>query len=484
LSHIFDLFNRVEKAGVRLELTGDHLKINVLTGGDLPPELLAELKERKEEIIAFLLQQVDDQAIPVHEKREYYPLSSTQKRLYILQQLDPQATVYNVPHFISLEKDIDKGRLSGALDQLLARHEALRTSFISLDGEPVQRVYDQAAFELELFRAAGQGGQGPERSTAAIPGKQMNAPLGRVPILSSALNLQRLSMLNRIAESPQFVKPQAKLSTVLAGSEGEADERSFGSRSNCSLCLNFAEARCESSAPAMLLYRTGDLCRWLADGNIEFLGRLDFQVKIRGFRIEPGEIESQLMNHPGIKEAAVLVRTDGAGEKYLCAYIVPVDPGPGVIDHASLAAGWRDFLSEKLPAYMVPAHFVCLDRLPLTANGKIDRLALPEPGKKAGQNYVAPRDTIEEWLVSRWSKILGIQSEEIGIDDDFFRLGGHSLKATTLMSRIRGEFHLELPLVEIFKTPTIRKLASIIQSLDRLDRKNEGTQDDLEEFTL
>jgi bacitracin synthase 3 len=180
----------------------------------------------------------------------------------------------------------------------------------------------------------------------------------------------------------------------------------------------------------------------------------------------------------------VLVRTDGEGEKYLCAYIVPVDPGPGAIDHASLAAEWRDFLSEKLPAYMIPAHFVCLDRLPLTPNGKIDRRGLPEPGKKAGQSYVAPRNTIEEWFVSQWSKILGIQSEEIGIDDDFFRLGGHSLKATTLMSRIRGEFHLELPLVEIFKGPTIRKLASIVQAIGGPDGKNDGAKDDLEEFTL
>ncbi|HLP57400.1 MAG TPA: amino acid adenylation domain-containing protein, partial [Candidatus Deferrimicrobium sp.] len=197
------------------------------------------------------------------------------------------------------------------------------------------------------------------------------------------------------------------------------------------------------------LYRTGDLARWLPDGNIEFSGRIDHQVKIRGFRIEPGEIENRLLNYPGIKEAVVLVQEEGH-EKYICAYLV--SDGNGI-------TGLHETLAKELPDYMIPSYFISLEKIPLTANGKIDRQALPKPELKADQDYVAPRNKMEERLVGLWGEVLNIKPEFISIDSSFFQLGGHSLKAAILASRIHKEFNVLLPLAELFKTPTIRGLS-------------------------
>ncbi|MCX6582230.1 MAG: amino acid adenylation domain-containing protein [Candidatus Aminicenantes bacterium] len=204
-------------------------------------------------------------------------------------------------------------------------------------------------------------------------------------------------------------------------------------------------------------YKTGDLARWLPGGNIEFLGRIDRQVKIRGFRIEPGEIETHLLNHEQIKEAAVVVRTADQGEPYLCAYIVTMNP-----TRATGTAALREYLAQTLPAYMIPAYFVELEKLPLTSNGKIDRKALPEPVIKPQGSYTAPRNDIEERLTQTWSEILGIKKENIGVDANFFDSGGHSLRATILAARIHKEFNVKIPLTDIFSLPTIRKLAAVI----------------------
>jgi tyrocidine synthetase-3 len=206
------------------------------------------------------------------------------------------------------------------------------------------------------------------------------------------------------------------------------------------------------------LYRTGDLARWRPDGNIEFLGRIDFQVKIRGFRIELGEIESQLLTHGKIKEAVVLAGEDN-DNKYLCAYIVPKSSETKPINQL----GIREYLSLHLPNYMVPAYFVQLDELPLTPNGKINRKALPAPGVERENDYVAPRDEVEKKLVGIWSEILGVDEEKISIDANFFHLGGHSLKATIISAKIHKEFNVKVPVVEIFKIPTIRELAQYIK---------------------
>jgi acyl-coenzyme A synthetase/AMP-(fatty) acid ligase len=173
-----------------------------------------------------------------------------------------------------------------------------------------------------------------------------------------------------------------------------------------------------------ILYKTGDLARWLPDGNIEFLGRIDHQVKVRGFRIELGEIESRLVEYEGLKEAVVTAQEDRTGDKHLLAYIVP---SAGKVGEGQL----REYLSAKLPDYMVPSYFIHLDELPLTTSGKIDRKSLPQPSEEtfAGKvQYAAPRTDAEVKLVAIWSDILGLRRETIGIDDNFFERGGAFLK--------------------------------------------------------
>jgi len=206
------------------------------------------------------------------------------------------------------------------------------------------------------------------------------------------------------------------------------------------------------------LYRTGDLCRWLDDGNIEFLGRIDFQVKIRGFRIELHEIEAQLSRHPEIKEAVVLARDGDDSEKYLCAYLVA--KAGQTLETKTL----RDFLSRTLPEYMIPAYFVFLGQMPLNANGKVDRQALPQPEITIGQGYAAPGDEMEQKLAGLWADVLDIDVSRIGIDDNFFQLGGHSLKTTILIARIHKELNVRVSLAEFFLHPDIRSLSSSIRT--------------------
>jgi tyrocidine synthetase III len=207
----------------------------------------------------------------------------------------------------------------------------------------------------------------------------------------------------------------------------------------------------------LVLYKTGDQGRWMPDGTIQFLGRIDQQVKIRGYRIEPGEIENHLESIYNVKEAVVTVRKNAASEKYLCAYIV----SPQLIDQVEI----KNTLANQLPEYMVPAYFVQVPELPLTSNGKVDRSALPEPQEaEAGENYVAPRSPLENDFARIWADVLGVRQENIGIDTNFFDLGGHSLKATILLTNLHKEMNIKLPLAELFRTPTIRELAEFIQN--------------------
>ena len=207
------------------------------------------------------------------------------------------------------------------------------------------------------------------------------------------------------------------------------------------------------------IYKTGDLARWLPDGNIEFLGRIDHQVKIRGFRIELGEIENHLLNYGSVKEVVVIDREDKAGDKYLCAYMVATK---------EVTVGeLRKHLLKDLPEYMVPSYFMQLEKMPLTFSGKIDRKALPEPDGTiaAGTEYEGPRNEVEEKLIDLWSKVLAV--ENIGISHNFFDLGGHSLKATALISKIHKELNVELPLKVIFKSPTIKGISEYIQNKEK-----------------
>jgi acyl carrier protein len=183
-------------------------------------------------------------------------------------------------------------------------------------------------------------------------------------------------------------------------------------------------------------------------------------VKIRGFRIELGEIESVLARHNQVREAVVVAREDTPGAKRLVAYVVPAQGFEPEI------SGLRALLQEKLPDYMVPASFVFLETLPLTPNGKVDRKALPAPDgirPELEKTYVAPRTSVEETLAGIWSQVLGI--DQVGIHDNFFALGGHSLLATQVISRLREGFQIELPLRNIFETPTIDRLSKVIEGL-------------------
>ena len=185
------------------------------------------------------------------------------------------------------------------------------------------------------------------------------------------------------------------------------------------------------------MYRTGDLGRWRVDGNIEFLGRNDLQVKIRGFRIELGEIEARLSEHPAVREAVVAAREDEPGDKRLVAYYVPVQE-----DVETGAEGLRAHLSTRLPEYMIPAAYVRLPELPLNANGKLDRRALPAPDSTAYsvQVFQAPQGEIEIALAAIWGDLLRL--EQIGRNDNFFELGGHSLLAVRMISRLRQDLQM------------------------------------------
>ncbi|MFZ0538832.1 MAG: amino acid adenylation domain-containing protein, partial [Candidatus Sulfotelmatobacter sp.] len=210
---------------------------------------------------------------------------------------------------------------------------------------------------------------------------------------------------------------------------------------------------------AARMYKTGDLCRWLADGNVEYLGRSDFQVKVRGLRIEPGEIEAILDRHEAVRQCVVVAREETPGDKILVAYVEykQMELAPAVGD-------LRAYLSEHLPAYMIPSIFVVMEKLPLSPNGKIDRKALPPPEQgrvEIAGTFVAPRDPLEQMLAQIWSEILSVQ--RIGIHDNFFELGGHSLLAVRIMAEIERLVKLRLPLATFLQAPTIGDLADVLR---------------------
>ncbi|RYD54191.1 MAG: non-ribosomal peptide synthetase, partial [Verrucomicrobiaceae bacterium] len=206
------------------------------------------------------------------------------------------------------------------------------------------------------------------------------------------------------------------------------------------------------------LYRTGDLCRWLADGTIEFIGRRDHQVKVRGFRIEPGEIETVLASHPEVRQAKVAVRGDTAETKRILAWAI-LEQG-SLLDSSKLDA----WLSARLPAFLQPDGVMIIDAFAVTANGKIDLAALPDPAKPTGEarHFSPPEGEIELRLAAIWIELLG--TSEIGREDDFFALGGHSLMALRMFSRISRDFGRSLPLAALLSHPTIARLASLLNT--------------------
>ncbi|MCR8937086.1 non-ribosomal peptide synthase/polyketide synthase [Brevibacillus laterosporus] len=208
--------------------------------------------------------------------------------------------------------------------------------------------------------------------------------------------------------------------------------------------------------PGEKLYRSGDLAKWLPDGNIEFLGRTDHQVKIRGVRIELGEIESQMRKLDGLREVVVIAKEDQTKEKFLCAYMVT--------DREVSIAEIRAHLAAELPIAMIPTTFISLEAMPLTANGKIDKRSLPDPDNSLLSNtdYVAPRTQLESQLATVWQQVLGI--DRVGSKDDFFALGGHSLRAMMVISHMHKEYQIDIPLRVLFEKPTIEEIAQYLES--------------------
>jgi amino acid adenylation domain-containing protein len=207
------------------------------------------------------------------------------------------------------------------------------------------------------------------------------------------------------------------------------------------------------------VYYTGDLGRYRPDGTVEAAGRADRQVQVRGFRVEPGEVEAALVGHPRVRAAAVVPRAGADGGKTLAAYVVT-----RVEDAAAVL---RPYLAARLPDYMVPTAFIRLDALPLTANGKLDVAALPDPERAAAEVYVAPRTAAEQVVAEIWAEVLG--RERVGAEDDFFALGGHSLLATQVLSRVEQAFGVKLPVRALFEEPTVAALAA------RLEASGQGT---------
>lgn len=294
--------------------------------------------------------------------------------------------------------------------------------------------------------------------------------------VASGIGRDELPSIGSPIDNTQVYVVDASLNPVPAGAQGEL---LIGGRSVARGYLNLPDLTAEkfipdpfSKDPAARLYRTGDLGRYLPNGEIAFLGRIDEQIKIRGYRIEPQEISAVLERHPAVKTSLVAAHTDVSGEKRLVAYVVAT--GDGRLKAGAL----RKFLSDYLPDYMTPSTFVQLEVMPLSAHGKLDRACLPEPTEEntlQDDSYEAPRSPIEERVASIVETLLGVK--RVGIDDDFFNMGGHSLLGAQMVVRIRDAFGVALSLRSLFDDPTVRGMSAEIERLI-LEKLESMTEDE------
>ncbi|WP_159882307.1 non-ribosomal peptide synthetase [Paenibacillus puerhi] len=366
---------------------------------------------------------------------------------------DPNALVsYAAEHctYVKMTPSLFHLLLQGEGVERLAEKSRLR--LIILGGEPVSLKDIEQMYEFDrLGRIQLMNHYGPTEATiGCVAGMIPRKPSERIRgVIGKPLPNQQV----------YIVDPHGKLLPVGVAGElcvaGAGLARSYLNRNE----LSAAKFTDHPFVPGERMYRTGDLAKWTANGEIIFLGRIDNQVKIRGYRIEPEEIEAKLQQHPQVKEAAVLCRESAKGEKVLAAYAV----GNGDVTALEL----RSYLKENLPSYMVPSTVTLLERMPLTRNGKLNRSALPEPdlsGTVEGE-YEAPRTETEAKLAEVWREVLSV--ERVGIRDSFFDLGGHSLKATVLISKIHKELNVEVPLKELFQGQTIEAMSRYIENSEQ-----------------
>jgi len=286
-------------------------------------------------------------------------------------------------------------------------------------------------------------------TTWTIVEKESSATKGKLPHIGKPIDNHRVYILGPQSDHQPIGVPGE---LCIAG-DGLA--RGYLNRPELTAEKFISPRNLNYPASLRLIYRTGDRARRLPDGNIEFLGRIDHQIKIRGFRVEVGEIEKQLLAADEIKEAFVITGSHEDGDKFLCAYFTAT--ARMVIQEL------RDTLSQTLPYYMIPAFFKQLDAIPLTPNGKIDKKALPAPEVETNDFFTPPRDKLEENLAEIWSEELHVEKDALDIDANFFELGGHSIKATQLIAKINKELAVIIPLVELFRMPTIRNLSEFIR---------------------
>jgi natural product biosynthesis luciferase-like monooxygenase protein len=392
--------------------------------------------------------------------------------------VDPEKVLAHLTHLARVRELASQQRMAAAVEELDAEMPSIpdsirRHKVTHFQCTPSQAQMLQEERDLEAFRGLKRWLVGGEGLPGALAGKLLGLVGGQVINMYGPTETAIWSSTQEVgaAEAAEATVPigrpilntrfhvlDRRLQPVPVGVPGElfiggaGVARGYWNRQELT-AERFIQHPLEAERGGRL-YRTGDLVRWRADGVVEFLGRADFQVKIRGHRIELGEIESLLVSHPSVREATVLAREDVPGDKRLVAYCVARDGSTVTPDEL------KAHLVDKLPAFMIPGHFVVLEALPLTPNGKVDRKSLPAPeiGPAAAAVEVAlPEGEIERELTAIWKDVLHLP--QVGVTQNFFDLGGHSLLVVQVLSRIRSGFGKEIPIADIFRFPTIRALA-------------------------